>query len=240
MPESTSLNSFLSLTDLAFKSLLYNKFGSILGLTNSVNEVVQYPPETALRHFSELEGYDHIEFISFWRDDAIVDRSRWNSSVAIDGIPVSYTDSNQTTITHVKAVPVKLSYRVYWWSEYRDRLNEIADLFMFWPFTNPNLSLYYNDSFQLEMDLLTGETLSDESSYTSEFNKGRLLGVSGTVNIDGWTLMSDGGDTGIIETIYLKMYDNLIGKTVTEVKADYDSDGSYQGDLTQITNIVIS
>jgi len=205
-------DSFTKGIDLALKTLLYHRFGSVLGIDTqssseegNINEgIVQAPKEVALRAVSEKRGEDFLEFINFWRMSTSPSWSRQRTPVARRGLWLANTDNNKTDTTHVKAVPADLNYNVWFWSKSLDKVYQCIEEYMFWQHDDPNLKLKYNDLYEIEPDLHFGEIV-DESTVDDMYSRGLIFTFKMPIKIDAWILKGLSFKT--INKIVLTMYD---------------------------------
>jgi len=237
MPASTALDSFISLIDLGVKALLYSKFRTVMSLSSADSDVFIYPDGVAMRIAYERRGDDKLEFINFWRTGLRYNWDRNNSVIARRGISVAYTDSNQDRATTVKAVPAIIDYNVSFWSRSRDTLNVVSETYLFWQQNNPNLSINYNDSIPLELDLHFGDIV-DNSTVEQEFSRGQYFSYSAPLQVEGWVF--SGIEVGIIQSIIVNIYDNNRGDTTFTFGEEGDSNsGEYIGTLPELASDII-
>jgi len=204
--------SFTRSIDLALKTLLYHRFGSILGINTqssmqaeNINQgLVQCPKEVALRVVAEKRGEDFLEFINFWRMGTSPSWSRQRTPVARRGMWLATTDDNKTDTVHVKAVPADLNYNVWFWSKDLDKVYQCIEEYLFWQQDDPNLKLKYNDKYEIEPDLHFGEIV-DESTVDEMYTKGLIYVFKMPIKIDAWILKGESFKT--INKLVLTLYD---------------------------------
>lgn len=219
------MSSFLYAIDLGLAALLYTKFGEILDLESINKGVIFYPKHVAQREIAEKRGNTEVEFINYWRTSMALDWERQNTPMARRGVNMPYPAVNPTDAIEVKAMPVKLGYQVWFWSKDKDKLNQIAETYLFWQHTNPNLDLQYQDEYPLDLDLHFGEIV-DESVVEEKWEKGMYFIYSMPITIDGWVFTSTDPINNIIYTIQLTCYDKDDLVTYEELivpeSSDYD------------------
>lgn len=197
--------TFLYAIDRGLQTLLYVKFGDILDL-DSVNKGVLYnPKEIALREKSEKEGRVELEFINVWRTMTRRTWERQRTAMGRRGLALDYVDSvTKTDINIAKGVPVHLEYTVWFWTLKKDKLNELAETYLLWQHSDPNLYLNWLDTYPVEFDLHFGEML-DESTIREKYEKGTIYCMSAPVIVDGWVFELD--TEKAIHSIHLTYYD---------------------------------
>ncbi len=191
------MDSLLYSYDLAIKTVLYDKFATILGIdTQSSSEIsninlgiFQIPKEAALRVAAEKRGQTFLEFINFWRDGASFSWARNRTPVSRRGFQLTTSEDGADSI-HVKAVPIDLSYNAWFWSKDLDKIYQVIEKYVFWQQDNPNITLTYNDAFELKPDLHFGEIV-DESTIGEQFSKGITYVYRMPVRLDAWIFDSD-------------------------------------------------
>jgi len=151
-------DSFLKYIDTAMRARVWYKFSDLLGITNINQDSAFMIKDTALRHISEKRGAIQAEFITIWREGTEFDWDRQRSVLARREI----TPIVNGNMKSIRTVPAKLNYTVWFWSKDRDKLNQIAERFLFWQHTDPNLDLLLNNTYPLEFDLHFG-AVTDES-----------------------------------------------------------------------------
>ena len=197
-------DTFIKAQDDGIRGALFAKFGTLLGLTSSATDISQVPKEIALRSIAEKRGETRIEFISFWRSGMTPDLSRRNATVARKGILGEYNDSvTKSAIATIRAVPVTMLYDVWFWSKDLDKLNSVAELYLFWGYNNPNLIMQYGTVYPVELDLRFGG-IADESTYHETYGANRYFVMRAPVTIEGWVFTLTNAKT--VLSITLKLY----------------------------------
>jgi hypothetical protein len=220
------MSSFIKSYDLALKTLLYQKFGTILGLDvfgnveENINQgIIQCPREIALREVAEKRGATFLEFINFWRTGAGFDWKRQRTSLARRGMFLtSNIEGNSGTL--IKAVPVNLDYDVCFWSKNLDKIYQCDEVYAFWQQNNPKISLLFNDEYEITPDLHFGEIV-DISTVSEKFSKGIIIAHHVPIRIDGWCL--EGFSLETIHKIRVTFYDQDEITNYSEIIVD-DSD----------------
>ena len=206
-----SSSSFTKTIDLTLKTLLYHKFGDILGINSqssveedNINEgVIQLPKEVALRVIAEKRGENFLEFINFWRVGTSPSWGRQRTPLARRGMWLSRTEDKLQT-THIKAQPIDLNYNIWFWSKDLDKVYQCIERYILWQQQNPKISILYDDKWELTPDLHFGEIV-DESTVPEQFETGLIFVYKLPIKIDGWVL--EGFSIGTITKIVLKVYD---------------------------------
>jgi len=196
--------------DLGIKTLLYNRFKTILGVADLAQKhaIVQAPMEIALREMAERRQENFLDFISVWRTPFGPSWSRQRTPLARRGVWLDQT-------THVKAQPIDINYDVCFWSKDADKLYEAIEEYIFWQHDNPKITLTYLDTYEITPDLHFGDIV-DESTYDEKYDTGIIFKFRMPIKVDGWILKSE--TVGIIEKIQLTVYDkDDLGST------DYES-----------------
>ena len=187
-------DSFLQSYDLAIKTILYDKFASILGIdTQSSSEedninlgVIQFPKEVAQRVAAEKRGETFLEFINFWRVGASFSWARNRTPLSRRGLWITTSEDGADTI-QVKATPIDLSYDAWFWSKDLDKIYQVIETYVFWQQDNPNISLLYNDTYELTPDLHFGEIV-DESTVPDQYSQGVMYVYRMPIKLDAWVL----------------------------------------------------
>jgi hypothetical protein len=195
--------SFIKTLDDAMKAAIFAKFGPYFGLTDATKDIVFAPKVVQLRKIAEKRGTDSVEFIGLWRTGMEFDWRRNNSSVARRGLSLAYTDAGKSSIITAKAVPVKISYDVWFWTRCLDKLMDASEGYLFWQFNNPNLVLNYLGLYPLELDMGFG-ALVDESPYSEIYDKGTYFVGRMPITLDGWVFTVF--TTKTVLTIIIKVY----------------------------------
>ena len=216
-------NSFIQTIDIGLQGLLYTKFGDIFKLEDIKKGVVMCPKDIAQRQIAEYRGATEVEFINLWRTSLAPDWKRMHTAAARRGFLMQYVDIlTRADIGRIKAVPVKMVYDVWAWTHYRERLNLMAERFLFWQQDDPNLKLnlevkYDNETaeYPTELDLHFGDII-DESMVVEKFEKGQIYIHRFSVSVDGLVFVADTLKT--ITKIIFSVYDN----DALETDADYE------------------
>jgi len=199
------LMSFIKTLDDSMKALVFAKFADYFSLTNATQDIVFAPKAVQLRKIAEKRGEDTVEFLGLWRNGIEFDWSRNNSPVARRGLNLQYTDAGKSEMIIAKAVPVKISYRLWFWTRCLDTMMEATEGYLFWQFSNPNLVLNYLDTYPLELDLNFG-AVTDESQYDQIYQIGTYFVSSMPIYLDGWIFSTIASKTilKIILRVYLR------------------------------------
>ncbi len=204
--------SFTKTFDSTLKTLLYTRFGDVLGISAGsgtqaykINRgVVQVPQEIALRALAEKRGEDFLEFINFWRVGTGPAWDRQRTPLARRGMYLSTVDGKKVDTVHAKAQPVDLNYNVWFWSKDLDKIYECIEEYIFWQHDNPTISITYDDLYTLQPHIHFGEIV-DESTVPEEYEKGRYFVFKMPIKIDGWIIKGLSFKT--ISKIVLTLYD---------------------------------
>jgi hypothetical protein len=185
--------------DLGVKTLLYNRFKTILGVDDLDQKyaIVQAPAELALREMAEHRQENFLDFISVYRASFGPSWSRQRTPLARRGV---WLDST----THVKAQPIDINYDVWFWSKDADKLYEAVEHYLFWQQDTPKITLTYLDTYPITPDLHFGDVV-DESTYGEKYDTGIIFRFRMPLKVDGWVLKSE--TVGVIEKIRLTVYD---------------------------------
>jgi hypothetical protein len=195
--------SFISTMDKGMESLIFSKFSSFLKIDDSNKDIVFYPERIAQRKIAEKRGEGTVEFISVWRDGIEFDWERQRSTLARRGMTMQYTDSSdRTSIITIKAVPAKISYKFLLWSRDLDWIMHAAEAYMSWIHDTPNLILYYNGVYEMDMYMKFGPIV-DKTNYDI-YEKGQYFVYEFPITLEGWVLTSI--TTKTILTIILDLY----------------------------------
>jgi len=191
-------DSFLKSYDLAIKTILYDKFASILGIDTQLSSseeninlgILHFPKEVAQRVAAEKRGETFLEFINFWRMGASFSWSRNRTPLSRRGMWIANKLDGLDTI-HVKAVPIDLSYNAWFWSKDLDKVYQVIEDYVFWQQDNPNISLSYFDVddnvYELTPDLHFGEIV-DESTVPEQYSQGIMYVYRMPIKLDAWVL----------------------------------------------------
>lgn len=211
MPDIDVPNSFLRTIDIGLQGLLFSKFSSILKLEDINTGIVNFPKEISLREIAEKRGNVELEYMSMFRKVLGPDWSRGRTPASRRGFAMDYTNANKTDATWLKAVPAKMKYEVTFYTKYWERLNLIAERYLFWQHESPVLDMKLNveyDQVNFEYDFklhLHFNDLEDESTIREKFDKGAIYCMSTTVDVDGIVLIAD--SMKVIKSIILTVYD---------------------------------
>ena len=205
------MDSLLYSYDRAIKTVLYDKFAPILGIdAQSSSEAIninlgifQIPKEAAQRTAAEKRGQTYLEFISFWRTGAAFSWKRNRTPVSRRGIWVATSADGADTV-QVKGVPIDLTYDVWFWSKNIDKIYQVIEKYIFWQQDNPNISIEYNDAYELTPDLHFGEIV-DESTVGEQFTAGITYVYRMPIRLDAWVLES--GSSKVIYKIRFTVRD---------------------------------
>lgn len=225
-------DSIFHLLDVAMRSLLYTKFGSVMGINTlastseeNINKgVVQIPKGVALRELAEKRGTNFLEFINFWRHGSgSIDWNRQNTRIARSGITMTGDTANDTVV--VRAVPVTVEYEVWFWSQDYNKIGLADTEYLFWAQENPQMDMSLNGVYPLEFDLHFSQ-IYDESPIEQKYEVGQYFVHRMVVTLDGWVFRTT-DLTGSISKIILRTHDSLNLTTETEVipeSLDYEAE----------------
>jgi hypothetical protein len=198
--------SFIQTIDSSMKTLVYTKFGPYLDLTGNQNKDLVFAPKSlALRKIAEKRGENSVEFISLWRNSVTFDWERQNTPIARRGISLEYEDSTtKQKIVTVKGVPIIIDYDIFLWSKCLDKVTEATEIYMQWLHNTPNLVLYYNGRYEMDMYIKMRDVV-DETDYDI-YNKGQYFVTKFNIKLDAWALSMTSIRTvlKIILDIYLR------------------------------------
>lgn len=205
--------SFLKVMDKGIQALMFTKFKDTLGLVDLNNDTVFYPKEVAFRQMAEKRGAAQVEFLSVWRDRTEFSWARQRTPLSRVGMQMSYVNpDDKKSINVVKAVPTDLHYDVWFWTKDYDKYNKIAERYMFWVQTYPNIDLFYND-YPISPYMKFGE-MTDESTTSEMFDKGLYFVLRASVDVEGWVFLDETLERGrpvpAVRTVTLKIYDNTV------------------------------
>lgn len=238
MPTVEASTSFLQTIDVGLRGLLYTKFNDILNLESINKGVILYPREIALREMAEKRGQPEVEMINLWRTRIGPDWSRMRTPAARRGMQMKYVNSTtKADMINIKAIPVALEYDVWFWTHYRERLNQIAERYLFWQQDDPNLNMEYvlksnkgaadedSTAFPVELDLHFGDMV-DESTVAERFDKGQIFILRTPIKLDGWAFVATTVKTvlSIILTVYDKDDLNTAAEYEEVIVEDSDQD----------------
>jgi hypothetical protein len=191
-------NSFIHIVDNAMKTSVFQRFGGFFGLSNQTNDLVFQPKSICQRKIAEKRGEASVEFISLWRNRITPDWARQRTSVARDGIYLNYQDSNKTSILTIKAVPVTMDYELRFWSKDLNSVTYAAESYMKWFQDFPNLIVYFNGLYEMDMYMKFG-AWTDETDYNI-YEKGLYYVAEMPITLDGW-LMTEISTPSVLEII---------------------------------------
>ena len=194
--------SFISTMDKGIEALVFSKFSEFLFINDPNQDSVFYPERLAQRKIAEKRGEGTVEFISVWREGIEFDWERQRSTLARRGMTMNYTSSGRTEIVTIKAVPAKISYKFLLWSRDLDWLMHAAEAYLSWIHDTPNLILYYNGLYEMDMYMKFGPIV-DKTNYDI-YEKGQYFVYEFPISLDGWVLTSI--TTKTILTIILDLY----------------------------------
>jgi hypothetical protein len=182
-------------------------------LENVSTGVILYPKEIALREMYERRDQAEVEFINIWRMSTTPDWKRMRTHAAVSGVNIKYIDDQgvKTNIAKIKAVPVQLDYTVWFWTQHVERMNLIAERYLFWQQDIPNIDLYFDIKYNMietaipiKLHLHFGP-LGDESTVAEHYEKGTIFCLRTPIKVDGWVLVGESVKT--IKKINLTVYD---------------------------------
>lgn len=211
------MSSFIKTLDEAMKTLVFNKFATYLSLTTQATDLEFGPKSIAQRRIAEKRGQSSTEFISIWRNPPHFDWSRQRTPLARRGMLMEYTNGNTTDFTTIKAVPATIDYDVYFWTKDLDKAMQITEAYLFWIHVNPQLSVYFNDKYLMELDMNFGDIV-DESPLDQIYEKGVYFVYRAPVRLDGWVVIST--TTKTILTIIMSVYYNETLATATPANSE--------------------
>lgn len=215
--------SFIQTMDRGMETLIFNRFSEFLNIDDSNQDIVFYPERIAQRKIAEKRGEGTVEFISVWRDGIQFDWERQRSALARRGMTIQYVDSTQTQMVTIKAVPATINYKFLLWSRTLDWIMNAAEAYLNWVHDFPNLVLYYNGLYEMDMYMKFGPII-DKTNYDI-YEKGQYFVYEFPITLDGWILTSI--NTKTILKIILDLYiregtspnyrDTLIDEYIIEV-----------------------
>lgn len=196
--------SFIQIMDNAVKGAIFTRFKSYLNLVDQNTGIVFFPFDIAQREIAEKRGVANVEFINVWRDHVILDWQRNQAVIARDGVMMEYVNSStRAAIVVVKGVPVQMDYTFWMWSRDLDKLMKATESYMLWQYDKPNIKLFYNGLYEMDM-YLKFEGIMDEGSITKMYDKGLYYTARCKLKMDGWVLQLTSLKT--ILTIILDVY----------------------------------
>lgn len=218
--------------DTGVRSLVYSRFGSILGITTldpdptqCVNKgVILCPKGIAQRYISEKRGKTFLEFINIHLANVVFDWKRQRTSVARTGLRYQKNDGS---FGRVKADPITLTYNAWFWSNSLDKVRQCMEKYIQWQQETPKITLYYDNEFEFNPDLhFSG--IADESHIEDLFNTGKIWVYRMPITVDGW-LFKSGSISAQIQKIKLTTYDKDSVENYTEIAV---ADGNQDVELT--------
>jgi len=211
--------------DLGVKTLLYNKFKTILGAEDLAQKyvVVQAPVGIALREMAEHRQENFLDFISVYRSSFGPSWSRQRTPLARRGVWLSKE-------LNVKALPIDINYDVYFWSKDVDKLYEAIEHYLFWQHEYPKITLTYLNQYEITPDLHFGDII-DEGTYEEKYDIGSIFRFRMPIKVDGWILKSDITTTGVVEKIRLTVYDKNELNTTSEYESIVVEDSGQDTEL---------
>jgi hypothetical protein len=228
-------SSFLYYIDVGVRTLLYNKFGSFLGIdtqnsdiSENINKgVLLISKSVAQRLVAEKRGENYLEFINVFRTQESFDWKYNRTSVSRRGMAVEGEDGK---VYQVTGVPVNLTYNFWLWSRDLDSINACTQQYLFWQQVYPKFDIIFDGKFPLSFDLHFGSSL-DESPLDSIFDKGKYFVKRFGLNIDGWLFDYSELTSGKISKIRLSLYDSkeLISPEISDILVE---DSSYDQELS--------
>ena len=182
--------SWTQICDTAVKTMVFNRFSPILGISDSNKDLVLTPPDIAQRQIAEKRGTGStVEFISIWSEPVKFDWARQNEPIGRKGLTVNYTTglggSNSQIIT-IKAVPVEMKYNISVWSLYLDKIKLVVESYSKWLYYHPNLKIYYSGLYEMDM-YLKFDQVKDSTDYKI-YDKGKYFRYDLPLTVDGWIL----------------------------------------------------
>jgi hypothetical protein len=227
-----AFTSFLSTLDTALKEVLFLRYQEIFSLADRNKGVLQFPKVIAQREMAEKRGTLDLDFISFWKPSCKYSWNRQKTSAARRGLYVGQTDS--TSSTHVKAVPVDVTYEITFWSKSLDRINQALESYFLWQQENTILSIKYNDLWDVDPQLHFGGETSDFSTVGEKFDKGTIFCFTVPIKLDGWIFESVVGKTILKIQVTYRDSTNLSESEQSSVFVD---DSSYDADLDALVKL---
>jgi len=195
--------SFISTMDKGIEALVFSKFSPFLFINDPNQDSVFYPERLAQRKIAEKRGEGTVEFISVWREGIEFDWQRQRSPLARQGMTMQYVDSSsRDRLVTIKAVPATINYKFLLWSRDLDWIMHAVEAYMMWVHSFPNLLLYYNGLYEMNMYMKFGPVV-DKTNYDI-YEKGQYFVYEFPIALDGWVLTSI--TTKTILTIILDLY----------------------------------
>ena len=224
-------SSFLYTYDIALRSLVYNRFGSILGIgelgpnpIDAINQgVVLCPKGIVLRYLAEKRTQLFLEFINIYRSSVSFSWARQRTVVSRRGYHALRPDGTTETI---KADAVDLNYNMWFWSNSLDKVNLCAEKYLQWIQEVPKIVLTYNDVYNLNPDLIFEGPVVDESRIEELYRAGKVWTFRMPLKIEAW-LPKSGGLVEKIEKIRVTFYEkDEVANYVDIVVEDSNQDTS--------------
>jgi len=204
--------SLLQGYDIAVRSLVFDRFKSILGWdalastdADRINLSLSICPKgLALREMSEKRARDYlsVSFANVWRMGTAFSWSRQRSVVARRGFNIRSGDD----IINVKANPLDLMYGVWFWSQSLDLIYQCIEHYTSWQHSNPKISVTYNDMYTLDPEFHFAEVV-DESDIEQIYSTGKYFVWRMPLAIDAWMLTAGDGSSIVINKVRLTVYD---------------------------------
>jgi len=183
------MSSFIQTIDNGVKALVFNKFKSYLNLADLNRDMVFFPLEIAQRKIAEKRGEATVEFMSVWRYGIQFDWNRQRSTLARRGMQMQYVNSSsKSQIVTVKAVPATMNYNFWLWSRDLDLIMQAAEAYLFWVHDHPQLVLYYNGLYEMDMYMKFGPII-DRTNYNI-YEKGQFFVYEFPISLEGWVMTS--------------------------------------------------
>jgi len=203
-------NSFTFTYDVTIRSLIYTRFGSILGINtlaplqvDAINKgVILCPKGIAQRLVAEKRGQTFLEFINVYPNKFEFSWKRQRTSVARRGLRYTKLDN---TVGIIKADAVDIEYSMWFWSISLDKVRECMEKYIQWQHDNPKITLLFNDEFEMNPDIRFS-SVADESHIEDIFNTGKIWVYRMTAAIEGW-LPKTPSSVNEIHKIHLTTYD---------------------------------
>jgi len=183
------MSSFIQTIDNGVKALVFSKFKSYLNLNNLNQDMVFFPFEIAQRKIAEKRGEATVEFMSVWRYGLQFDWSRQRSTLARRGLVMNYVNSSsKSQLVTIKAVPATIDYHFWLWSRNLDSIMQAAESYLFWVHDHPQLVLFYNGLYEMDMYMKFGSAI-DRTNYNI-YEKGQYFVYEFSISLEGWVMTS--------------------------------------------------
>lgn len=214
---------FLTVIDFAIKSLIFTKFGPLMGLQDQNKDIIMFPKEVAPRQLAERRGHYDLGFISLWRTMTQYSQARKRTPVAMRGIALNYDNSDaKTAIRSAKAVPADLEYEIQFWSRDLNEMNKVVEEYLFWQYNNPNLDILVDGAYPAEFDLKFGD-ITDGSSTGEMFDKGLVYTKTLPILMELWIPRFE--DVKTVHTAVVSIYEETSGEEILVFQKTYDLTG---------------